>query len=292
MKKLALIGGKDLKKYTIADILWKNISEVSGVKFDFDIYELEDINSLRSFFADFKKYGDFIGFNVATPWKTESSKIGVPINDDVCAKNGIINTVFKDGGGIFTANTDPLGIIKSYRSRFSSLPKEILIIGAGNAGTSLALKLLSEGCNVHVYDIQKIEKLYKEIIYKNSYADILNNKYDWIINASTVGKYYFDRAVSSFCSPISSVHIRDIASESCVFQEMNYLPVKTELLRISENYGYTVISGVEMLIYQGITSFELYTGKILDRDQIKLLISVMNKYAEDVEKAIFERNTQ
>jgi shikimate dehydrogenase len=40
-----------------------------------------------------------------------------------------------------------------------------------------------------------------------------------------------------------------------------YNPLETKLARDSKAAGAKVVSGVEMLIYQGAASFELWTGK-------------------------------
>jgi shikimate dehydrogenase len=40
-----------------------------------------------------------------------------------------------------------------------------------------------------------------------------------------------------------------------------YNPVETKLARDAKAVGAKVISGVEMLIYQGAASFEIWTGK-------------------------------
>ena len=40
-----------------------------------------------------------------------------------------------------------------------------------------------------------------------------------------------------------------------------YNPLETKLAKIAKEAGAKVVSGVEMLIYQGAASFEIWTGK-------------------------------
>ena len=49
-----------------------------------------------------------------------------------------------------------------------------------------------------------------------------------------------------------------------------YNPIETKLLADSKKVGAKIINGVDMLIYQGAASFELWTGK-------KAPIKVMKK---------------
>ena len=40
-----------------------------------------------------------------------------------------------------------------------------------------------------------------------------------------------------------------------------YFPYETEFLKRGKKMGATIIHGLEMLLYQGVAQFELYTGK-------------------------------
>ncbi len=40
-----------------------------------------------------------------------------------------------------------------------------------------------------------------------------------------------------------------------------YNPIETKLVKEAQAVGAKVVSGVEMLIYQGAASFEIWTGK-------------------------------
>jgi shikimate dehydrogenase len=53
-----------------------------------------------------------------------------------------------------------------------------------------------------------------------------------------------------------------------------YNPLETKLAKIAKEAGAKVVSGVEMLIYQGAASFEIWTGKSAP-------IQVMRKTALD-----------
>ena len=46
-----------------------------------------------------------------------------------------------------------------------------------------------------------------------------------------------------------------------VVMDIVYAPMKTRLLQEAEIEGCTIINGLEMLLYQGVAQFELWTGK-------------------------------
>jgi shikimate dehydrogenase len=46
-----------------------------------------------------------------------------------------------------------------------------------------------------------------------------------------------------------------------VVMDIVYAPLATRLLREAEAAGCQVINGLEMLLYQGVAQFELWTGK-------------------------------
>jgi shikimate dehydrogenase len=75
---------------------------------------------------------------------------------------------------------------------------------------------------------------------------------DILINATSVGmKPKFDE------SPVPPKLLRrDLAVMDIV-----YNPLETKLAKDAQAAGAKVVSGVEMLIYQGAASFEIWTGK-------------------------------
>ena len=46
-----------------------------------------------------------------------------------------------------------------------------------------------------------------------------------------------------------------------VVLDMVYRPLKTKLLKDAERAGCGCVSGLDMLLYQGVAQFEIWTGK-------------------------------
>ncbi len=275
--KLKLVGGEDIKKYTIADIVWNSISEVSGFPIDFEIVPIKDFVGLCRFYWDFLGDSDFIGFNIALPWKSEILKL---IDSELLenTKFGAINVVYKNNSIINISNTDIIGIEKSLANVLEIEDKDILILGAGGAGLSTA-KYLSEKytCKVYLYDIRDIGSVSKNICLIRKFNDLKNNKYDIIINATPVGKYYFNQQPDNFSMPIGIEEFDEIIKKDTVIQEMNYFPHMSQFLKYGKKHNLRTISGIEMLIYQALESFKMYTGIELDKSAInRIFDNVLN----------------
>lgn len=284
--KFGLIGGKDIKKYTIADLVWKKISEKSGLAFDFEIIPIDNFVDLCKFYWNFSENQDFIGFNIALPWKTDILKL---LSNDlgVTSEFKAINVLYKKDG-VCVSNTDVIGLEKSLLDVTNINKKDILILGGGGAGLPTAEYLSGKyDCNIFIYDIKKIEHVSRKINILQKYDDIVKNKYDIIINATPIGKYYFDTQVDSFATPIGLEELNIIVKESTVIQEMNYFPHMSQLLKYGKSRNLKVVSGVNMLIYQALESFRLYTDRELNSESIKNLFNEIIEIAIKKEHELF-----
>lgn len=291
MNKIALIGGKGLTKYSVANVLWEIINKASDrIKFDFVMYELETSSDLESFFNSYKNDPDFIGFNVALPWKTEVVKY-LNIIDLTNEFPSIINTVYKTNNSIHGDNTDILGIRNGLlfsEVKLNSI-KDVLVLGLGGAGTATSVYLSKLGMQIYAYDVANKSPIEGVTIYE-SFKEIGVRRYDLIINATPVGKYYFDKAPQSFESPISFSMLKKVSHENTVVQEMNYFPLSTQLLEMGHQLGLTTISGVLMLVFQALESYRKYFNVRLSEIQVNNIIKEMIQYANDKERDIFKLN--
>jgi shikimate dehydrogenase len=283
----ALIGGQDIKKYSIADILWEKILKISDIDFEFKIIPINNFTELCKFYWSFSENPEFIGFNVALPWKSEIIKL-----IDVISSNSkvysSINTVYKTNNNICGSNTDILGIERSLLNYTDLYDKNILVIGSGGAGLPTS-EYLSEKyhCKVFTYDLNNLITNSSKITRLKNIPDIGYKKYDVIINATPVGKFYLTEIPKQFSSPISLDLFKKITHEKSIIQEMNYFPLNTEILKFGISSNLQVISGIEMLVYQACSSFELYTGYKFDNCKIRELITFVKNYVINKEYELF-----
>lgn len=280
--KLGLIGGKDIKKYTIADILWKIINKYSDIKFQFEVISIENEDSLVEFFKDFKLTSNFLGFNVALPWK--NTVLNYLDSFESSNKNfQLVNTVFKEDSKIDACNTDIFGIEKAHKSNYFRKELKILILGAGGAGFAVNEYLVSKYKNIKIfmYDISpKFKVINKRSIYLKNYKQIKKNKYDLIINATPLGKFNLNEQIKEFASPIDFQILKDISHNKTILQEMNYLPEKTLFLQMGEILNLKIIPGYYMLTIQALESLKKYFPKQ------KIKLELTNKILLEVSKKV------
>ena len=285
-----LIGGKNIAKYTIADYLWSEISHISGVKFNFKVFPIESLLQLYQFYWQYLENDNFIGFNIALPWKSMVSVLSDQ-NNYISKDCKYINTAFKKNGLVRTANTDVIGVEKSLKQKIKLVNKSVLILGGGGAGYPTAIYLLEKyGCKVSIFDIRRI-RTRKEIFVLPNYESLISKKYDIIINASPVGKYFLNNPPKSFTSPLNADMFGKIIKLGGVVLDMNYFPYMTELLKIGKAHSITTIPGTEMLVYQALESLSNYIDtKLTDQDSYKLIESVNNYSIKKRKTNIWKKN--
>jgi shikimate 5-dehydrogenase len=275
MNKLALVGGSEIAKYTVADIMWKHIADVSGVDFSFEIIALATEQETSKFYESYIGDESFIGFNVALPWKQQFGKYVA--GEESGNPPSIINTVYKRSHTVHGLNTDPIGIARGL-SGYSLQGKNVLILGAGGGGQSTAHHLTRElGATVYMHDI---------VDNSAAFAEVQAQKYDLIINATPLGKFYFDQPIEAFSSPVDIVTLKKISHHDTIMQEMNYFPLRTFFLQLGEVLGLRTVSGEQMLVYQALESFRHYFAKEIKSQQAQAVIERMQKHIQEQESAI------
>lgn len=213
------------------------------------------------------------GMNVTIPHKVSV----IPLLDELepmAKKIGAINTIVNDNGYLKGYNTDAEGFLKSLSEKdIAPSGKKIVILGAGGVSRAISFTLAEQGAEIAILSrSQKIEWAEKLTINKSkvlamelndtnlksvlSHADIL-------VNATSVGM-----------SPDTDNTLvpQELFRPGMLVFDVIYNPEKTRLLADAEKAGAVAVGGLDMLIWQGALSFELWTG-------IKAPADVMKKAA-------------
>ncbi|KPK78035.1 MAG: hypothetical protein AMJ89_01325 [candidate division Zixibacteria bacterium SM23_73] len=207
----------------------------------------------------------FQGLNVTMPHKKAVMKY-LDEMDSTAKSIGAVNTILNDGGRLVGFNTDGIGAMKALKENGVSLKgKKLVLLGAGGAAKAIAFQAAQEVDILVILNRtpKKAEKLAealqkkigKKIERKEFSAKALEEKMknaDVLVNATSVGMHPDDDR--------SLVHRTLLRPELCVM-DIVYNPLKTKLVKDAEAAGAKVVSGLEMLIYQGAASFEIWTKK-------------------------------
>jgi len=208
---------------------------------------------------------NFAGLNLTVPHKLLAFKM-VDQLDKSAKLFGAVNTIKfeKVGGKIRTIgfNTDADAIVLSIREelKLKLSGARVLLLGAGGAGRTAALKLASERV-AELFLINrtrsKAEQIAREITKRFPGVSVSTlypkSNVDLILNATSLGLKPGDP------SPLDEKQF-SLRQAHAVY-DMIYRPAQTRLLATAKKAGCKTANGIGMLLQQGAKAFEIWTGK-------------------------------
>ena len=291
MSKLALIGDSALEHYAVAGRLWELISVVIDKKFRFSILPLSTDAEVLEAFEGFRKDRSFVGFNIVAPWK----EVLAPKVDELEGGSDLplIDTVYRRGNEIVGAKTNPLAAQRALEAEGNLYKcKSVLIIGTRGAGLTIAHHFFHNlDKKTYLYDpsVQCPPKQ-KDIICLTSLLDVAKREYDLIINATPLGRYYFDRRIEAFTSPLDLETLGRVSHKNTIVQETNYIPDTTLLLQKARHLELQVVTGDLMLVFEAVESLKRFFGITLDENTVRMLVEEIGTYISEREAEILEQN--
>lgn len=204
------------------------------------------------------------GLNVTMPHKNAVTAYLDEL-DEAVKFLGSTNTILNKEGKLSGFNTDGVGALNALRENGIELAeKKLLLLGAGGAAKAIAFTLAKEVGELVVLNRadgkskELAERLTRTLGKKvvgsaltlDAIADNLQDS-DLLINATSVGMN--PAANQSIVPP-------HLLRSDLTVMDIVYNPVETKLAKNAKATGAKVISGVEMLIYQGAASFKIWTG--------------------------------
>lgn len=173
--------------------------------------------------------------------------------DETARAIGAVNTIINDNGILKGSNTDWLGVITPLQAITKIHGKSVALLGAGGAARSVLYGIKQKGGHVTIFNrtMETAQQLAEEFQCDYASLDELEKvkAMDIIFNATSVGMKQHD-------TPLPKEYI---TAKHIVFDAI-YSPYETRLLREAKEQGATVIHGIDMLLYQGMEQFKLFTG--------------------------------
>ncbi len=229
---------------------------------EYKLFPLQE-DELKGFFADLKKNNIF-GLNVTIPYK---EKVITLLNDisPEAKLIGAVNTIRFVQNRLEGFNTDGAGFLQHLTQdiRFIPTSKNIAMIGAGGAARAVSVYLSKEKPkSLFIYDVDKSKAGTLVSYLKGHFANIefrhadsieeLNiEKCDLLINATPIGMKETDVCLVD----------KGLIHNDLLVYDLIYNPKETKLLKVAEEKGVLISNGLGMLLYQGVLSFEIFTGK-------------------------------
>ena len=204
------------------------------------------------------------GLNVTIPHKTEVIKY-LDSMDKSAELIGAVNTVKFEDDHAKGFNTDGIGAVKAIEEVSSVKNKKVVMLGAGGAARAVAFQILIDGAGSLVIANRTPENA---LNLQNELRDKLNADVKTIDFGEKLEKELKDADILINTTPIGmypnvdqeSLVKAEMMHSNLVVNDLVYNPLKTCLLKECEKANAAAVSGIKMLIYQGIESFKIWTG--------------------------------
>jgi shikimate dehydrogenase len=196
------------------------------------------------------------GVSITIPFKESV----IPYLDSIDAtsrKIGAVNTVkieeTREGRFLHGSNTDWIGAVSALREVTTLKDKHVVMLGSGGSARAVGFGLLAAGakvalCSRNADKGQELASRLRCLWAPLTMVDSLRG--DILINTTSVGMNSEESLIQPF-----TLHHYDVV------MDIIYSPLYTRLLRDGTMAGCKVVNGLEMLLFQGVAQFELWTGK-------------------------------
>jgi len=206
----------------------------------------------------------FAGANVTVPHK----EAVMPLLDELDGEAsfiGAVNTVVNRDGRLSGYNTDGRGFMKSLEEEGISVDGErILVVGSGGAARAICYYLSEKAAEVRLFDVDyaKAGKLALDLASRGRNVRAINQlegleEAAIVINATPLGLKESD--------PLP-FDVRGLRTGQTV---VDLIYRETSLLREAAKQGLRGLSGLGMLLWQGVLASELWTGRMPPHDVMR-----------------------
>lgn len=254
--------------HTLSPLMHNSVFKKYGMNWEYLVFETkpEDVPKVIS---DIRKKG-IRGINVTIPHKHAVMPLLDKI-DKAARTIGAVNTVVNNKGKLTGYNTDYLGFMATLKDEKVDLKgKNVVMLGAGGAAHAIGYAIsLYKPANFSIFNIDekmtanlikklKLKKIRTYDISRTDEKDKILKNADFIINTTSVGMHAAE----------TPYQITALKKNAFVY-DIIYNPAQTALLKQAKKLKVRVKNGLDMLVYQGMEAFRLWTGRKSDYGLIK-----------------------
>jgi shikimate dehydrogenase len=253
--------------HSLSPLLHKKAFDFLGIKGEYSAIEVRS-GELQEFID--KRGNDFDYFSLTMPLKEEVLDLKMDIEIDTLGKRiQSINTLIRTGNAWSATSTDGSGFIKSLNNAGYSKLDKVLVLGAG--GTARAVAGALDGIAASV-DVMR-RSVRRSSAIAACFEKIECNFLDWDDLVDISG---YDLVVNTTPSGAADLVAENLPHQiNGLLFDVLYKPWPTLLARRWGDAGGKTVSGLELLLYQGIDQLNLVTGldvNSIDKD-LRLALS-------------------
>ncbi|MDR1724990.1 MAG: shikimate dehydrogenase [Bacteroidales bacterium] len=255
MSKLYALIGYPLE-HSLSERFFNDKFQVEKINAKYLNFPLKRISELKKLL---KNNPDLYGFNVTMPYKQTIipylSSLDVysqavrAVNTVKVIKNSNSTLVNETNHSILIGyNTDIYGFEQLWNKNIGeTCVKSVLILG--NGGATKAVSYVLSKKNIKFFIASRTPNADNQIHYNDIWKK--NIDFQVIINATPVGMY----PLLNIIPPIDTSQI----SSSHTVIDLIYNPKQTLLLKIADKQGAKIINGYDMLIFQALKAWDIWT---------------------------------
>lgn len=198
----------------------------------------------------------FSGLSVTIPHKERACRVAERI-DKTAEEIGAVNTLRRTEHGWEGCNTDWIGALRALSAVIEVSDSRALILGAGGAARAVAYGLKRDGASVTISNrnVERGLALSSQLECEFVPLDGLENAaidFDIVVQCTSVGLGDAEASpvvLASFFKPKMAV------------MDIVYRPRRTAFSRAARDAGCTVVSGLDMLLFQGAAQVEWWLDR-------------------------------
>lgn len=215
-----------------------------GFKACYTRYLLEDENRLRDKFFEL----DIAGANITVPFKEKAFEI---CDEIFGIANSIkaVNTIIKKDGKLLGYNTDAPGFMESIKEfKF----KKALILGAGGTAKAISEIFYQNGIDFALLNRgeQRLKHFEKRGFKTYTWDSFEIDNFDIVINTTSAGLN--DENLPAPEKLLKTIFEKAKYAVDAIYKETPFLKMAKDMNLITKN-------GADMLLYQGVLAFEIFT---------------------------------
>lgn len=201
------------------------------------------------------------GANVTVPFKENIIQVCHEAHEDA-RSIGAANTIIKQGDNMIAYNTDAPGFMLAIKE-FGKINNAI-IIGAG--GTARAISYILNKNNIKVDILNRSDKKRNNFVNFDFYTpqNFKIKTYDLVINTTPAGLINNEL-------PINKEILIDIIKNAKFAFDAVY-DIETPFLNLAKFYSLKYKDGKDMLLYQGVLAFNIFTSNKFDFSKVEQIM--------------------
>lgn len=209
------------------------------------------------------------GVNLTIPFKADILEALDRI-DPVAQALGAVNVVVREGEQLVGYNTDASGFRRGLIARFGEVVAgaRVLVLGAGGAGRAVGMGLGMAGA-AEVIWLNRDQERAAEAVWRAAALNTDTRFSADVLESGAFARYACTADLVVQCTSGPGVGLVagfdvDLLPGHAIWCDINYWMTDPPLVRACRERGLRVQEGLDMLVFQAVEAFELFTGITAD----------------------------